>query len=136
MSQSTALSAGKYLIGTVEGDVHDIGNNIVITMLEGNGCEVTDLGVDVSRERFCSAAEKGDFDMLGMSALLTTTMRKQAETNRALESARLRHKVRVMIGAPVMQAYADEIGADAYALDAGRAVAKAAMLVGKGEKGV
>jgi 5-methyltetrahydrofolate--homocysteine methyltransferase len=131
LSQSGVSSTGRYLIGTVQGDVHDIGKNIVAMMLEGNGWEVTDLGVDVSPERFCTAIEEGDFDIVGMSALLTTTMTKQAETIRALETAGLREKVRVMVGgAPVTQDYANEIGADAYAADAVQAVKRAAILIG------
>lgn len=123
---------GKYLIGTVEGDVHDIGKNIVIMMLEGNGWEVTDLGVDVPPEQFCIAIEKGNFDILGLSALLTMTMSKQAETIKALESAGLRQRVKIMIGGvPVTRQYADEIGADAYAPNAAEAVKKAAALVEK-----
>lgn len=133
LSQSDAAPAGKYLIGTVQGDVHDIGKNIVIMMLEGNGWEVTDLGVDVSPEQFCAAVEEGDFDIVGMSALLTVTMAHQAETIRTLQAAGLCHKVKVMVGgAPVTQDYADEIGANAYAADAAEAVKKAASLVGRG----
>lgn len=123
---------GKYLIGTVQGDVHDIGKNVVIMMLEGNGWEVTDLGVDVPPEQFCIAVEEGNFDILGLSALLTMTMPKQAETIKALESAGLRQRVKIMIGGvPVTQQYADEIGADAYAPNAAEAVKMAAALVEK-----
>ena len=133
LSQLDTPIAGKYLIGTVQGDVHDVGKNIVIMMLEGNGWEVTDLGVDVSPNQFCAAVEEGDFDIIGMSALLTLTMSNQAETIRALQAGGLRHKIKVMIGgAPVTQDYADEIGADAYAVNAVEAVKKAAILVGKG----
>jgi len=131
LSQAGVPATGRYLIGTVQGDVHDIGKNIVAMMLEGNGWEVTDLGVDVSPERFCTAIKEGDFDIVGMSALLTTTMTKQAETIRALKTTGLREAVRVMVGgAPVTQEYANEIGADAYAADAVQAVKKAAILVG------
>lgn len=132
LSESDAPHAGKYLIGTVQGDVHDVGKNIVIMMLEGNGWEVIDLGVDVSPEQFCTAVKEGDFDILGLAALLTLTMEKQAETIKALQVAGLRNKVKIMIGgAPVTQAYADEIGADAYGADAAEAVKKATILVGR-----
>lgn len=124
--------AGKYLIGTVQGDVHDIGKNIVIMMLKGNGWEVTDLGVDVSPEEFCSAVDKGDFDILGMSSLLTMTMPNTAKTINALKTAGLREKVKVMVGgAPVTQEWADKIGADGYAPDASAAVKIAVALAGK-----
>lgn len=124
--------AGKYVIGTVQGDVHSIGKDIVIMMLEGNGWEVTDLGVDVFPEEFCSAVERNDFQILGMSALLTSTIPKFAETINALKTAGLRDKVKVMIGgAPVTQALADEVQADGYAPDAAQAVIKAGQLVGK-----
>jgi 5-methyltetrahydrofolate--homocysteine methyltransferase len=128
-------STGRYLIGTVQGDVHDIGKNIVIMMLEGNGWEVTDLGVDVSPEQFCDAVQEGNFDIVGMSALLTTTMVKQAETIKAFQTIGLKEIIKVMIGgAPVTQDYAEEIGADAYAADAVEAVRKAASLIGVTEK--
>ena len=136
LSRGDTPPAGKYGIGTVEGDVHSIGKNIVIMMLEGNGWEVTDLGVDISPEEFCSAVEKNDFQILGMSALLTSTMLKFAETINALKAAELRDKVKIMVGgAPVTQAFADEIGADSYAPDAPQAVIKAGLLVSKSGKG-
>ncbi len=135
LSREDSSPAGKYVIGTVQGDVHSIGKDIVIMMLEGNGWEVTDLGVDVSPEEFCSAVEKNDFQILGMSALLTSTMLKFAETINALKTAGLRDRVKIMIGgAPVTQAFADEIRADGYAPDAPRAVIKAGLLVGKPRK--
>lgn len=135
LRRSDTPPAGKYLIGTVQGDVHDIGKNIVVMMLEGNGWEVTDLDVDVSPEEFCSAVEKNDFQILGMSALLTATMLKFAETINALKAAGLRDRVKIMVGgAPVTQAFADEIGADGYAPDAAQAVIKAELLVGKSGK--
>ena len=137
LSQSGVSATGRYLIGTVQGDVHDIGKNIVIMMLEGNGWEVTDLGVDVSPERFCTAIREGNFDVVGMSALLTTTMERQAEAIKAFETAGLRGKIKVMVGgAPVTQDYADEIGADAYAANAVEAFKKAAFLVGITQKEV
>jgi 5-methyltetrahydrofolate--homocysteine methyltransferase len=123
---------GKYLIGTVQGDIHDIGKNIVIMMLRGNGWEVTDLGVDVSPEKICSAIEEGDYDVFGMSALLTVTMRAAHETIQAIIEAGLRDKIKIMIGgAPVTQEYADKIGSDGYAKDAFEAVKKALVLTGK-----
>lgn len=122
---------GKYLIGTVKDDVHDIGKNIVVMMLKGNGWEVTDLGVDIPPEEFCSAVEKGDYNILGLSALLTMTMDRAEETIQALDSARLRHKIKIMVGgAPVTQEWVDKVGADGYASDAPGAVKVAAALVG------
>ena len=121
---------GKYVIGTVEGDVHDIGKNIVIVMLEGNGWEVTDLGIDVAPEKFCEAAEKGNFDILGMGAYVTLSMPKVAETMQALKDAGVRDRVKIMVGGvPVTQAYADQIGADAYGETAVDAVIKAKSLI-------
>jgi 5-methyltetrahydrofolate--homocysteine methyltransferase len=132
LSQSGVPPAGRYLIGTVQGDVHNIGKNIVTMMLEGNGWEVTDLGEDISPEEFCAAVEEGNYDIVGLSALLTLTMDKQAATIRALEAAGVRHKVKVMIGgAPVTQDYADKIGADVFGVDAVDAVKKSAILVGR-----
>lgn len=123
---------GKAAIGTVEGDIHDIGKNLVIMMLEGNGWDVIDLGVDVSPEGFCQAVKENDFQVLGLSALLTSTMIAQEQTIEALKAAGLRDKVKVAIGgAPVTQAYADQIGADAYAANAGEAAAKFNELIGK-----
>jgi 5-methyltetrahydrofolate--homocysteine methyltransferase len=123
---------GKAAIGTVEGDIHDIGKNLVIMMLEGNGWEVTDLGVDISPEEFCRIVRENDFQVLGLSALLTSTMLGQAQTIEALKAAGLRDKVKIAIGgAPVTQAYADQIGADAYAANAGEAAAKFNELISK-----
>ena len=121
---------GKAAIGTVQGDIHDIGKNIVIMMLEGNGWEVTDLGVDVSPEAFCTAVSENDFQILGLSALLTMTMPNQARTIEALKAAGLRDKVKVAIGGAVCsQGFADQIGADCYASDAADAARKFAKLV-------
>ncbi len=123
---------GRYAIGTVRGDLHDIGKNIVALMLEGNGWEVTDLGIDIPPEKFCDVVEKGAFDILGLSALLTFTMSDMAETVSALKAAGLRDRVKLMVGgAPVTQSFADQIGADAYARDAVEAVAKAKSLLNK-----
>lgn len=123
---------GKYLIGTVQGDVHDLGKNIVIMMLQGNGWEVTDLGVDVSPEEFCAAVDKGDFQILGMSSLLTMTMPNAASTIEALNTAGLRDKVKIMVGgAPTTPEWAEKIGADAHAKDGPTAAKVAAALRGK-----
>ena len=122
--------AGKAAIGTVQGDIHDIGKNIVIMMLEGNGWEVTDLGVDVSPEDFCAAVRENGFQVLGLSALLTMTMPGQARTIEALKAAGLRDRVKVAIGGAVCtQGFADQIGADCYAADATDAVKKFGQLV-------
>ncbi len=122
--------AGKAAIGTVEGDVHDIGKNIVIMMLEANGWDVTDLGVDIAPEEFCTAVKGNDFQILGLSALLTGTMPNQKETIEALKAAGLRRKVKVVIGgAMCTQHWADQIGADCYAADAGEAVEKFRLLI-------
>jgi 5-methyltetrahydrofolate--homocysteine methyltransferase len=123
--------AGKYLIGTVKDDVHDIGKNIVIMMLEGNGWQVTDLGVDVSPEKFCIAVKEGEYDILGMSALLSITMPNLEKTIQALKSAGLRQRINIMVGgAPVTSKYAERIGADAYGKDAFEAVTEAVRLMG------
>lgn len=125
-------SMGKFLVGTAQGDVHNIGKNILIMMLKANGWEVTDLGVDVSPEEFCSAVEKGDFQILGMSSLLTMTMPSVVKTIEVLKAARLRDKIKIMVGgAPTTQEWADNIGADGYAPDAPTAVKAAANLIGK-----
>ena len=114
-------AAGKVAIGTVEGDLHDIGKNLVGMMLEGAGFEVKDLGVDVSPETFVQAAREGA-QVIGLSALLTTTMLNMKRTLEALQKAGIRSTVKVIIGgAPVTQAYADQIGADAFATDASSA---------------
>ncbi|HEY51414.1 MAG TPA: cobalamin-binding protein [Dehalococcoidia bacterium] len=132
LSSTGAAYAGKYVIGTVEGDLHDIGKNIVIMMLEGNGWEVTDLGRDIPPQRFCEEIEKGSYDILGLSALLTFTMPKMPETINVLKEAGLRNKVKVMVGGvPLNQSFADQIGADAYARDAVEAVIKAKELLNK-----
>ena len=132
LSTKGASYIGKYAIGTVQGDLHDIGKNIVILMLEGNGWEVTDLGIDVSPEQFGDVIKKGDFDILGLSALLTFTMPKMAETVSVLKEAGLRNKIKVMVGgAPLTKSFADQIGADAYAKDAVEAVAIAKSLLNK-----
>jgi 5-methyltetrahydrofolate--homocysteine methyltransferase len=125
-----SFDTGRFLIGTVKGDVHDIGKKIVTMMLKGNRWKVTDLGVDISPEQFCKAVREGNYNILGMSALLTTTMPNAASTIRSLEDARLRNKIKVIVGgAPVTQEFADKIGADAYGKDAWDAVIKAEKLL-------
>lgn len=114
---------GRVVIGTVEGDLHDIGKNLVAMMLEGAGFEVIDLGVEVTADRFVEAVKEYEPDVLGMSALLTTTMIHMPEVIEALNKAGLRDKVKVIVGgAPVTQEYAEKIGADGYAPDAASAV--------------
>lgn len=130
--KSKAPPAGKYVIGTVEGDAHDIGKNLVKMMLEQNGWEVTDLGTDVPTEKFCSVIEEGSFDILGLSALLTVTMYAMDDVIKTLKAAGLRDKVKIMVGgAPVTQSFADQVGADAYAKDAVGAVKKAKSLISR-----
>lgn len=124
-------SAGTVAIGTVKGDLHDIGKNLVGMMLEGAGFELVDLGTDVAPEKFVEAVQAGGVDIVALSALLTTTMPSMKATIDALVSADLRDKVKVMIGgAPVTDDYADQIGADGYSSDASRAVNLAKSLVG------
>jgi 5-methyltetrahydrofolate--homocysteine methyltransferase len=122
---------GKVVIGTVAGDLHDIGKNLVGMMLEGAGFEVIDLGTDVSPEAFVKAVQEHQADMVGLSALLTTTISSMKETIDALKEAGLRQQVKVMVGgAPISQDYANQIGADGYSADAGSAPRVAKMLVG------
>ena len=123
LAESEVPSAGKFMIGTVKGDLHDIGKNLVRMMMEGGGFEVIDLGVDVPPEGFVEAVQANNPDILGLSALLTTTMTSMKEVIEALEEAGLRDSVKIVIGgAPVTDAYASEIGADGYAADAASAV--------------
>lgn len=123
-------TAGRVVIGTVKGDLHDIGKNLVSMLLEGAGFEITDLGVDVGPEKFVEAVRERKPDIMGVSALLTTTMPSMRSTIEALVEAGLRGKVKVLVGgAPLTQAYADQIGADGYAPDAAAAVRKAKELV-------
>jgi len=122
---------GKVVLGTVKGDLHDIGKNLVGIMIEGAGFEIIDLGVDVSPEAFVQAAQEKDADAIGLSALLTTTMPSMKSTIEALEEAGVRDKVKVIIGgAPVTQKYADEIGADGYGRDAAAAATLTKSLLG------
>ena len=129
--QGTGSMGGRVAIGTVSGDIHSIGKNIVVSMLQGNGLEVMDLGVDVDPERFVEVVrDNDDLQVLGLSALLTTTMPMMGATIKALGKAGLRQKIKVIIGgAPVTQAYADQIGADGYGTDAMAAVETARALI-------
>ena len=123
---------GKVVLGTVQGDVHEIGKTLVATLLAANGFEVHDLGVDVPCETFAAKASELDADLIGVSALLTTTMTGQRGVIEALERHQLRPRVKIMIGgAPVTQSWADEIGADGWGKDALAAVALAKNLVSK-----
>jgi 5-methyltetrahydrofolate--homocysteine methyltransferase len=127
---SEVKSAGRVAIGTVKGDLHDIGKNLVALMLEGAGFEIIDLGVDVSPEKFVDAIANRGADIVAFSALLTTTMPNMKVTIDAIQEAGLRDKVKIIIGgAPVTQAYADQIGADGFSSDASRAVSLAQTLM-------
>lgn len=131
LTESEAEMEGKVVIGTVEGDLHDIGKNLVAMLLEGGGFEIVDLGTDVPPAKFVEAVNNEQPDLIGMSALLTTTMPMMKSTIDALVDAGLREKVKVMVGgAPVTKDYADNIGADGYASDAGSAVQLARSLKG------
>ena len=124
-------SIGKVVVGTVQGDLHDIGKNLVAMMMEGAGFEVIDLGADVSPQRFVDAVNSHKPNLVGMSALLTTTMPKMKTTIEALSAAGVRNDIKVMVGgAPVTDKYAKEIGADAFAPDASAAanVAKSLLI--------
>ncbi len=127
-----AETAGRVVIGTVKGDLHDIGKNLVSSMLEGGGFEVIDLGADVSPEKFAAAVKEREANIVCLSALLTVTMPSMKTTIEALKSAGVRDRIKVLIGgAPVTQQYADEIGADGYGENATAAVSLARKLVGK-----
>jgi 5-methyltetrahydrofolate--homocysteine methyltransferase len=131
LAESEVPSASKYLIGTVKGDLHDIGKNLVKMMLEGAGFETVDLGTDVEPHTFVAAVREHKPKLVGMSALLTTTMVQMRATVDALEEAGVRESVKIMVGgAPVTEAFAHEIGADAYAPDAATAVDVARELGG------
>ena len=130
LAASGAKPSGKVIIGTVKGDLHDIGKNLVAAMLEGAGFEVTDLGTDVSPEKFVAAVNTTGANIVCLSALLTVTMPAMKTTLEALKAAGVREKVKVMIGgAPVTGQYAREIGADSYSENASAAVASARKLV-------
>ena len=131
LAAAGAKAAGRVVIGTVQGDLHDIGKNLVASMLEGGGFQVVDLGVDVPPQKFVEAAKEADGTILALSALLTTTMTQMKLVIQALEAAGLRATTKVVIGgAPITQQYADEIGADGYSDNASGAVGLARKLVG------
>lgn len=123
LMEEDVLSSGKVVVGTVKGDLHDIGKNLVAMMLEGAGYEIVDLGTDVSPSQFAEAVREHSPTVVGMSALLTTTMPEMANTIEALEDLGVRESVKVIVGgAPVTQEYASNVGADGFAPDASRAV--------------
>jgi 5-methyltetrahydrofolate--homocysteine methyltransferase len=131
LTQIGAKPLGVAVAGTVKGDLHDIGKNLVCMMWEGAGFEVVDLGTDVTPDKFVQAVRDTDAQILGVSTLLTTTMLNMRDVMHALERAQIREKVKVMVGgAPVTQAFANEIGADAYGESAAVAVEKAKALLG------
>ena len=131
LAGSASTTIGKIVIGTVKGDLHDIGKNLVASMLEGCGFEVINIGIDVTCDKFVEAVKENHADILCMSALLTTTMTYMKEVIQALEEAGIRNQVKVMIGGePVSQGFADEIGADGYSDNANTAVAVAKELIG------
>ena len=131
LKEGEFTSKGNVLIGTVKGDLHDIGKNLVVMMMEGAGFTVTDLGVDVPPEKFVQKAQEVEPDIVAMSALLSTTMPSMPQVIEALTKAGIRDKMKVMIGgAPVTEKYAQEINADAYGSDAGAAVDRAKKLLG------
>ncbi len=130
MLEGDSASAGTVVIGTVEGDLHDIGKNLVAMMLQGAGFEVVNLGTGVTPQQFVTAVREHHPVIVGMSALLTTTLPKMAATIAALKAEGLRDGLKIMVGgAPVTQAYADEVGADGYGANAGMAVDRAKALV-------
>jgi 5-methyltetrahydrofolate--homocysteine methyltransferase len=133
LAQSGAKAEGRVVVGTVKGDLHDIGKNLVGMMLEGAGFEIKDLGTDVAPDKVVAAVQAGSVDIVALSALLTTTMPNMQVTVDALKAAGLRDKVKVIIGgAPVTEAYAKQIGADGYSPDASGAARLAkALLVGR-----
>ena len=132
LADAGAEAAGRVVIGTVQGDLHDIGKNLVASMLEGGGFEVVDLGVDVPPDKFAEAAKEKEGSIVAISALLTTTMTMMKAVIEALEAAGIRQNTHVIIGgAPITQQYADEIGADGYSDNASAAVATARKLAAK-----
>jgi 5-methyltetrahydrofolate--homocysteine methyltransferase len=131
-AQGAQGGKGKIVLGTVKGDIHDIGKNLVSIMMSGSGFEVIDLGIDVPLERFLAAAAEHKPQIIGLSALLTTTMLEMGRVVEAVKASPLSPKPKVMIGgAPVTEAFAREIGADGYGADAVSAVEGALKLVGK-----
>jgi len=132
LAASGAQPTGRVVLGTVKGDLHDIGKNLVGSMLEGAGFEVFDLGIDVPSEKFVQAAREHQADIVALSALLTVTMPEMEKAIEALRSAGIRGRVKVLIGgAPVSRGYAEQIGADGYGDNASSAVTMARALMGK-----
>ena len=130
LAESGVEPVAKLALGTVKGDLHDIGKNLVAMMLEGAGFEIIDLGVDVSPDKYIAAIKEDNAQVIGMSALLTTTMLNMKATIEALNNNGLRESVKIVIGgAPVTKSYADEIGADGYAADAATAVSEVKRLL-------
>ena len=130
LQQSGAESKGRIIMGTVKGDLHDLGKNLVIMMLEGAGFEVLDMGVDINVDSLIATVKEIKPDVLGLSALLTTTLPEMAKVIEALEANNIRDEVKVMIGgAPVDAAFSDKIGADGYGRDAAEAVQIARQLI-------
>jgi len=129
LAEKNIKGLGTVILGTVRGDLHDIGKNLVGMMLEGGGFEVVDLGVDIAPEKFVEATKEKKAQLIGLSALLTTTMVSMKEVVKTVRESELKD-IKIMIGgAPVTQSYADEIGADGYAPDAASAVDKAKELI-------
>lgn len=135
IASGEVISTGKVVIGTVKGDLHDIGKNLVAMMLEGAGFEVVNLGVNVDTEQFVAAAQKEKADIVAASALLTTAMMEMRKLVKAVAAAGLQPRVRVILGgAPVTREFAEEVGADGYGVDCAQAVALARSLVAAGRK--
>jgi len=131
LGQSASLNRGKFVIGTVKDDLHDVGKNMVVMMMKGAGFRVIDLGINVSPERFVETIRREKHQVMGMSALLTLTLPNMERTIEAITRAGLRDQVKIMAGgAPVTQAFADRIGADGYAPDSAQAVKRARELMG------
>jgi corrinoid protein of di/trimethylamine methyltransferase len=131
LAGDASSTVGKVVIGTVKGDLHDIGKNLVASMLEGSGFEVVNIGIDIPAEKFIAAVNEHQPDILCMSALLTTTMPYMKTVIDAVEAAGLRGKVKIMVGgAPINQSYAEQIGADGYSDNANSAVVTAKTLMG------
>lgn len=130
LAEEGSSARGKVVIGTVKGDLHDIGKNLVAMMMESSGLEVHNIGVDIAPEEFVAQAKKNNADILCLSALLTTTMPMMRQTIKAVKESGLRDSIKIMVGgAPVTQAFASEIGADAFAPDAGSAAKSAKALL-------
>lgn len=131
LTEKSSSGLGKFVIGTVQGDLHDIGKNLVAMMMEGAGFEVVDLGIDVPVEKFVDVVRDDQPTILGLSALLSTTMNVMENTIKAIDQAGLRDKIKILVGgAPVSRTFAEKIGADGYASDAAGAVNEARKILG------